>query len=517
MEKFLCPICGKPVAADDAACAACGTPLDWKPTEEDTPASASPTSCRESSDGPEMPTEEDTAASASPTLAADDTSQIALTAAEPRESSEQEPAPILAPEAPAESKPSAILEDIPLPAASEDRLPPAEPEAALSAEQTLDLMPDEQERSEPARSGRAAASTRADKPAAQAKRGILRRTVVTAGLGLIGAAMVGSGVIWLKRPVIAALKNDALLIYRGHTEIVTAIAWAPDGTRLASASYDSTVQVWDVATGRHALVYRGHITPQGDMPIIWGVAWSPNGKQVASASADATVRVWDASTGKTLFTYSGHSGSVHAVAWSPDGKRLASASSDGTVQVWDASTGKGLFTYRGHARGVLAVGWSPDGTRIASSSNDYTVQVWDAADGKHPLTYKGHASLGADSYRGVYSLAWSPDGKRLASGGSDKTTQVWDASTGKTLLIYRGTADDVRAVAWAPNGTRLASAGNPSGEVQVWNATSGKTLATCSGHALIVDALAWSPDSTRLASGSFDRTARIWQPDEEQQ
>src|SRR5579885_3707348 len=59
MEKFLCPICGKPVAADDAACAACGTPLDWKPTEEDSPASASPI------------------------LAADDASQIAPTAAEP--------------------------------------------------------------------------------------------------------------------------------------------------------------------------------------------------------------------------------------------------------------------------------------------------------------------------------------------------------------------------------------------------------------------------------------------------
>src|SRR6266487_737452 len=121
---------------------------------------------------------------------------------------------------------------------------------------------------------------------------------------------------------------------------------------------------------------------------VFAVAWSPDGQRIASAGEDKTVQVWDASTGNTFLTYRGHSDSVNAVAWSPDGQRIASASGsypspgDKTVQVWDASTGNTLLTYHGHSDGVYAVGWSPDGRHIASASQDQTVQVWDAGTGK---------------------------------------------------------------------------------------------------------------------------------------
>jgi eukaryotic-like serine/threonine-protein kinase len=76
--------------------------------------------------------------------------------------------------------------------------------------------------------------------------------------------------------------------------------------------------------------YRGHTT------AVESVAWSPNGRRIASASLDATVQVWDATTGNHVFTYRGHAGWVNSVAWSPDGTRLASAGSDTIVQVWQA-------------------------------------------------------------------------------------------------------------------------------------------------------------------------------------
>ncbi len=67
------------------------------------------------------------------------------------------------------------------------------------------------------------------------------------------------------------------------------------------------------------------------------MAWSPDGKRIASGSYDSTVQVWNATDGSNVYIYKGHPDSVDSVVWSPDGKRIASGSRDNTVQVWVAS------------------------------------------------------------------------------------------------------------------------------------------------------------------------------------
>ena len=76
---------------------------------------------------------------------------------------------------------------------------------------------------------------------------------------------------------------------------------------------------------------------------MYALAWPPDGKYIVSrgddwrGNRDTTVHVWDAASGQHLNTYTGHVEPVYALAWSPDGKYIASASEDWTVQVWSAS------------------------------------------------------------------------------------------------------------------------------------------------------------------------------------
>jgi curved DNA-binding protein CbpA len=244
-----------------------------------------------------------------------------------------------------------------------------------------------------------------------AQRGISRRQVL---VGLATLVVAGGGLTWW---VVSRTSQSASFTYQGDGTAVYAVAWSPDGTRIASAGYNETVQVWNAADGSNPYTYRGRT---GGYCSVDAVAWSPDGKRIASGSCDKTVQVWNAADGSNPYTYQGHSDSVTAVAWSPDGSRIASAGYDNTVQVWNAANGSHPYTYRGHTQLVDAVAWSPNGSRIASGSGDKTVQVWNAADGSNAYTYRGHSDW-------VRAVAWSPDGKRIASGGNDGTVQVWVA------------------------------------------------------------------------------------------
>ena len=298
----------------------------------------------------------------------------------------------------------------------------------------------------------------------------------------------------------ATASGAIICIYRGHTHFVQAAVWSPDGTRIASASRDKTVQVWNAATGSHLFTYPGHADR------VYAVAWSPDGTRIASAGNDGTVQVWEVATGRRILTYRSKAPIVHTLAWSPDSRRLASDRSQ-MVDVWDASTGADILTYRSHVYGVNALAWSPSGKYLASASNDQTAQVWDATLGNALFTYRGHVGE-------VLALEWSPDEKYLASASADQTVHVWGGGAVGTVCTYRDHESHVLGVGWSPDGRRIASVDN-TGLVHVWDAATGCKVFIYRGHSgkLVnrVNAVGWSPDGRRIASASDDGTVHVWQ------
>ncbi|MBV9228281.1 MAG: protein kinase, partial [Chloroflexi bacterium] len=299
-----------------------------------------------------------------------------------------------------------------------------------------------------------------------AERGISRRTLILTAAGTATAGIIGAGVFWFTRPSqpirlpqsTRSPQGTLFVTYREHTDEVHSVAWSPHGKRIASGSWDSTVQVWNASDGGQVFIYRGH-SAQVNL-----VAWSPDDKRIASQSEDETVQVWNANDGSQVFIYKGHTAPASSVAWSPNGQRVASGSTNGAVQVWNANDGSQAFTYQAHTASVWSVAWSPDGKRIASGSYDHTVRVWNANDGSQAFTYKGHADH-------VSSVAWSPNGQRIASGSGDSTVQVWNANDGSQAFTYKGHTVWVCSVAWSPDGQRIASgSASPDKTVQVWQA-----------------------------------------------
>jgi len=167
--------------------------------------------------------------------------------------------------------------------------------------------------------------------------------------------------------------------FQGHTNEVNAIKWDPQGRFLASCSDDMTLKVWcmDKDTWVHDL--------QAHNKEIYTIKWSctgpgtsnPNANLVlASASFDSTVRLWDVERGDCLHTLTRHKEPVYSVAFSPDGKFLASGSFDKCVHIWDTTSGKLVHSYKGTG-GIFEVCWNSRGDKVGASASDGTVFVLD--------------------------------------------------------------------------------------------------------------------------------------------
>ena len=158
---------------------------------------------------------------------------------------------------------------------------------------------------------------------------------------------------------------------------------------------------------------------------VSALAYDPAGTALASGGMDRTVRVWSAASGRRWLGPLAHEHQLTSLAFSPDGRLLAGGGraidKGGMVRIWDASSGYVSATVES-PRGVDSLSFSHDSRRIATCGSDSVVQIWDATGGHETLSLNGHTDR-------VSAVLFAPHDLRLYSAGRDGVVKLWDGST----------------------------------------------------------------------------------------
>ncbi len=319
-----------------------------------------------------------------------------------------------------------------------------------------------------------------------------------------------------------------------HTQPLTAVAWSSNPSLIASAGEEGSVWIWELSRTQQgeddarALHQLGHVT------AVYALAWHPGGRYLATASFDSTLDLWDSTLGLHLTTLTGHESWGTTLAWNPTGDILASGATDQTLRLWDVSlttpsNPSTKPTARATPRAILNIQynpnvalWTADGTQIVTAGgNPFGIHFWDAAPSEDleiaelrppARTLNGH-------FAPINGLVFAPGGV-LISSGADSTLRVWSLTTGQEIRRLSPQTDSAtahpitapsQALTWSPDGTHLATA-HSDYTVRVWN-TDGISLTqtlVLTGHQNILTSLDWSANGNWLATGSNDNTTRVW-------
>jgi WD40 repeat protein len=297
----------------------------------------------------------------------------------------------------------------------------------------------------------------------------------------------------------AAAEKPNVFVQLGHSQSpVSDVAFSPDGRYVLTGSNDTTIKLWDAATGREIKTFSGHKDP------VLSVAFSPDGRFALSGSMEE-VKLWDVNTGREIRTFAGRGvGRLqNAVAYSPDGRYIwfRSEPESNALDLRDVSTGEKIRKFTGHKYPVGSVVFSSDGRYALSASYDKTIKLWDMYTGQEIRTFSGHSGS-------IKSISLSPDGRYALSASSDKIVKLWDVNTGQELREFRDPPGVVKGICWSPDSKAFliasgVDAGNTSKKdypLILRDANTGEIIRKFLGHSSAIAAVKITPDGQYAVS-----------------
>jgi serine/threonine protein kinase len=277
---------------------------------------------------------------------------------------------------------------------------------------------------------------------------------------------------------------------------VVSLAFLQDGSTLALALDDGTIQVRNATSGALVRTYAAAL----GFPGV--VASSPDGKRLAFSAVNHTIQIWEIEKNTFLGELPGHLDVIIALAFSPDGKRLVSASRDQTAILWDADSGQMLRDLSKLANEPLALAFAPDGNTLAVSDAAGGIRYWEMIN-LRDIAYVPTRD------QPVSALAYSPDGKWFAAGGEQGLLALWDVSGKRADRVLPNAPDTVHAVAFSPDSKWLIVAGSDA-SLQLWEVETAKLAQRYEGSNHQTYALVLTPDGQQIAAAGADSKLTLW-------
>ena len=290
--------------------------------------------------------------------------------------------------------------------------------------------------------------------------------------------------------------------FSGHTNGVLCLQF--DDDVLMTGSYDTTVRIWDVNSGKVIRILKGHTSGIRCLQFT--------NTTLFTGSLDKTIRVWNWRTGECLKTLTGHLDGV--ISLHLDGDILVSGSIDKTIKIWHFQENK-IFTLRGHDNWVNTVKIDAASRIVYSASDDLTIKMWDLDTHLPIKTLVGHAGF-------IQQLVLLP--QEFDFSGNHEEHEDHDSDSSSTTLDSQATSPHV-SQALLPLATHHASGSSyhPTDRplphryllssaldstIRLWDTVTGECVRKFFGHVEGVWALA--ADMLRMVSGSEDKCVKVW-------